>query len=371
MIAEHSIREALSSVIDPEIRRNVVELDMVRGVDVRGDHVDVTIALTVAGCPMKADLEGQVRRHVGAVEGVATVGVAFDVMTPQERTALRQRLQPGSNGGEQKSISLSQRTRVVALASGKGGVGKSTLSVNLAAALASDGAELGVVDADIYGYSIPRMLGVNRRPVVVDKMIVPPVEHGLRVMSIGFFLDTEQAVVWRGPMLHRALEQFLTDVHWGELDYLVVDMPPGTGDVAISLGQLLPEPDLIVVTTPQPAAQRVAARTADVAAKTGMRVAGVVENMSFVRCPCCGEVSHPFGAGGGRALAGELGVPLLAEIPLDEPLREAADGGTPLVVSAPEAESAKAVLALADALPGALRPRSGAERISRRLGVLS
>jgi ATP-binding protein involved in chromosome partitioning len=372
MIAEQSIREALRAVIDPEIRRDVVELDMVRGVDVRGDHVDVTIALTVAGCPMKADLEGQVRRHVGAVDGVVSVGVAFDVMTPEERTALRQRLHPGGdNGGEQKAISLSKRTRVVALASGKGGVGKSTLSVNLAAALAAGGAEVGVVDADIHGYSIPRMLGVSRRPVVVDKMIVPPVAHDLRVMSIGFFLDSEQAVVWRGPMLHRALEQFLTDVHWGELDYLVVDMPPGTGDVAISLGQLLPEPDLVIVTTPQPAAQRVAARTADVAAKTGMRVAGVVENMSFMRCPCCGEVSHPFGSGGGRALADELGVPLLAEIPIDEPLREAADGGTPLVVSSPEAESARAVAALAEALPGALRPRSGAERISRRLGVLS
>jgi len=371
MIAEQSIREALRAVIDPEIRRSVVELDMVRGVDVRGDHVDVTIALTVAGCPMKADLEGQVRQHVGSVDGVATVGVAFNVMSPEERTALRQRLHPGGNGAEQKSISLSRRTRVVALASGKGGVGKSTLSVNLAAALAAGGAEVGVVDADIHGYSIPRMLGVNRRPVVVDKMIVPPVTHGLRVMSIGFFLDSEQAVVWRGPMLHRALEQFLTDVHWGELDYLVVDMPPGTGDVAISLGQLLPEPDLVVVTTPQPAAQRVAARTADVAGKTGMRIAGVVENMSFVRCPCCGEVSHPFGSGGGQVLAGELGVPLLAEIPLDQPLREASDGGTPLVVSAPDAESARAVAALAEALPGVLRPRSGAERISQRLGVLS
>ena len=371
MIAEQSIRESLRAVIDPEIRRSVVELDMVRGVDVRGDHVDVTIALTVAGCPMKADLEGQVRHHVGSVEGVASVGVSFDVMSPQEKTALRERLQPAGNGNEKKPISLGARTRVVALASGKGGVGKSTLSVNLAAVLAAGGAEVGVVDADIHGYSIPRMLGVSRRPVVVDGMIVPPVAHGMRVMSIGFFLDTEQAVVWRGPMLHRALEQFLTDVHWGELDYLVVDMPPGTGDVAISLGQLLPEPDLLVVTTPQPAAQRVAARTADVAEKTGMRVAGIVENMSFVRCPCCGEVSHPFGSGGGRALAEELGVPLLAEIPLDEPLRVAADGGTPLVMSAPDADSAQAVAALADALPGALRPRSGAERISRRLGVLS
>src|SRR6476646_2309883 len=369
MVAESAIREALAGVIDPELRRSVVELDMVRSVDVRESHVDVTIALTVAGCPMKADLESQVRERVGAVDGVASVGVSFDVMTPEQRTALRERLHPGGNGS--KPIAIAQRTRVVAIASGKGGVGKSTVTANLAAALAAGGAEVGVVDADIYGYSIPRMLGVSRRPVVVDKMIVPPVSHDLRVMSIGFFLESDQAVVWRGPMLHRALEQFLTDVHWGELDYLIVDMPPGTGDVAISLGQLLPEPDLVVVTTPQPAAQRVAARTADVAAKTGMRIAGVVENMSFARCPCCGEVSHPFGSGGGQALAAELGVPLLAEIPLDEPLRVSADGGTPLVVSAPDADSAQAVAALAEGLPGALRPRSGAERISRRLGVLS
>jgi ATP-binding protein involved in chromosome partitioning len=303
------------------------------------------------------------------VPGVERVRLGFDVMTPEERQALTTKLRGGRP--ERAGISLEPSTRVLAICSGKGGVGKSTLSANLAAALAAGGAEVGLVDADIHGYSIPRMLGVSRRPVVVDKMIVPPVAHGMRVMSIGFFLDSEQAVVWRGPMLHRALEQFLTDVHWGELDYLVVDMPPGTGDVAISLGQLLPEPDLVIVTTPQPAAQRVAARTAEVAEKTGMRVAGVVENMSFVRCPCCGEVSHPFGSGGGRGLAEELGVPLLAEIPLDEPLREAADNGMPLVVSAPDADSARAISALADALPGTLRPRSGAERISRRLGVLS
>src|SRR5690349_3321128 len=259
---------------------------MVRSVDVRASHVEVTIALTVAGCPMKADLESQVRGRVGAVEGVESVRVSFDVMTPEQRTALRERLHPGGNGA--KPLAISQRTRVLAVASGKGGVGKSTVTANLAAALAAGGAEVGVVDADIYGYSIPRMLGITRRPVVVEGMIVPPVNHGLRIMSIGFFLDGDQAVVWRGPMLHKALEQFLTDVHWGELDYLVVDMPPGTGDVAISLGQLLPEPDLVIVTTPQPAAQRVAARTADVAAKTGMRVAGVVEDMSFMRCAGCG-----------------------------------------------------------------------------------
>jgi ATP-binding protein involved in chromosome partitioning len=345
MIAEQSIREALRAVIDPEIRRSVVELEMVRGVDVRGDHVDVTIALTVAGCPMKADLEGQVRHHVGSVEGVATVGVAFDVMSPQEKTALRQRLQPGGNGSEQKSISLSQRTRVVALASGKGGVGKSTLSVNLAAALAAGGSEVGIVDADIHGYSVPRMLGVSRRPVVVDKMIVPPVQHGLRVMSIGFFLDSEQAVVWRGPMLHRALEQFLTDVHWGELDTLVVDMPPGTGDVSISLGQLLPRAEAVIVTTPQPLAQEVAARAALMAQKTNMRLLGVVENMT-------GEA---FGSGGGERLAHELGVELLGTVPLDPRLREAGDAGEPLVETDPGSESAQAILGIAEAIAATRR----------------
>jgi ATP-binding protein involved in chromosome partitioning len=367
MVSEAAIREALVGVIDPELRRSVVELDMVRAVDVHASHVDVTIALTVAGCPMKADLESQVRGRVGAVEGVESVGVKFGVMTPEQRTALRQRLHPG--GDETKPLAISSRTRVLAVASGKGGVGKSTVTTNLAAALAAGGAEVGVVDADIYGYSIPRMLGITRRPVVVEGMIVPPVNHGLRIMSIGFFVEPDQAVVWRGPMLHKALEQFLTDVHWGELDYLVVDMPPGTGDVSISLGQLLPSPDVLIVTTPQAAAQQVAERSAEVAAKTGMHVAGVIENMSYLVCPCCGERSHVFGEGGGRALADRLGVPLLGEIPLDEPLREAADAGRPLVLEDPDAASARAVADIAAALPGALRPRSGAERIDRRLSV--
>jgi ATP-binding protein involved in chromosome partitioning len=367
MVSEAAIREALVGVIDPELRKSVVELDMVRAVDVRESHVDVTIALTVAGCPMKADLESQVRGRVGAVEGVESVGVSFGVMTPEQRTALRQRLHPGGDGA--KPLAISGRTRVVAVASGKGGVGKSTVTANLAAALAAGGAEVGVVDADIYGYSIPRMLGITRRPVVVEGMIVPPVNHGLRIMSIGFFVEPDQAVVWRGPMLHKALEQFLTDVHWGELDYLVVDMPPGTGDVSISLGQLLPSPDVVIVTTPQAAAQQVAERSAEVAAKTGMRVAGVIENMSYLVCPCCGERSHVFGEGGGRALAERLGVPLLGEIPLDEPLRQAADAGRPLVLEDGDAASARAVADIAAALPGVLRGRSGAERIDRRLSV--
>jgi ATP-binding protein involved in chromosome partitioning len=317
---------------------------------------------------MKAELESQVRRHVGAVAGVDAVGVSFDVMTPEQRAALRQRLQGGA-GREEKTITITARTRVVAVASGKGGVGKSTVTANLAAALAAGGAEVGVVDADIYGYSIPRMLGITRRPVVVDSMIVPPVNHGLRIMSIGFFLEPDQAVVWRGPMLHKALEQFLTDVHWGDLDYLIVDMPPGTGDVSISLGQLLPSPDVIIVTTPQAAAQQVAERSAEVAGKTGMHVAGVIENMSYLVCPCCGERSHLFGEGGGRALADRLGVPLLGQIPLDEPLRIASDAGRPLVLDHPDSSSATAIAEIAAALPQALRPRSGAERIDRRLSV--
>ena len=369
MVSEADIRRALVAVIDPEIRRSVVELDMVRDVTVTGPAVSVTIALTVAGCPMKANLEGQVKHHVGALDGVEAVSVAFDVMTPEQRTALRQRLQGGAGEGEAKTISLSPRTRVIAVASGKGGVGKSTLTANLAAALAMGGAEVGVVDADVYGYSLPRMLGVNRRPVVADRRRGPPVSVDVPVMSIGFFTEPDAAVVWRGPMLHRALEQFLSDVHWGELDYLVVDMPPGTGDVSISLGQLLPAPDLLLVTTPQPAAQKVAMRAAEVAGKTGMRIAGVVENMSHLVCSCCGEVTRPFGEGGGRRLAEDLGVPLLGQVPLDEPLRVAADGGTPLVLSDPDAASAAAIRELASAVPGVLRPRRGAEKIAKRLAI--
>ncbi len=370
MISEPAVREALVGVIDPEIRRSVVELDMVRGVEINGGHVQVTLALTVAGCPMRSDLQRQVSERVGAVEGVGDVGVTFDVMTPEERTALRQRLQGGGGSQDKKQISLPHTARVVAIASGKGGVGKSTLTANLAAALAAGGSEVGVVDADIYGYSLPRMFGIDRRPVVMDGMIVPPVAHDLRVMSIGFFTEGDAAVVWRGPMLHRALEQFLTDVHWGEIDYLLVDMPPGTGDVSISLGQLLPEPDVVVVTTPQPAAQAVAKRSAEVAAKTGMRVAGVIENMSYMECTGCGERMHPFGSGGGQALADELGVPLLGMVPLEDPLREGGDSGTPLVVEQPDAPSARAIAEIALALPGVLRPRPAAERIGRRLSVI-
>jgi ATP-binding protein involved in chromosome partitioning len=340
-VTEQQVREALAGVIDPELKRPVTELDMVRGVRIAGDEVAVTIALTVAGCPLKHSFEEQVARVLTPI-GVTGTSVEFEVMTPDERAALTTKLR---GGRPEKTISLDPKTRVVAIASGKGGVGKSTLTVNLAAAFAARGEQVGVLDADVYGHSIPHMLGIRQRPVVVDKMIVPPVKGDLKLMSIGFFLDENSPVMWRGPMLHRALEQFLSDVHWGEIDTLLVDMPPGTGDVAISLGQLLPRAEVVVVTTPQPAAQEVAVRAAEMAQRTGGRVIGVIENMA-------GEI---FGTGGGEELAEEIGVPLLGSVSLDPRLRECADEGEPLVTVDPEAEASRAITEIAAALASTRR----------------
>jgi ATP-binding protein involved in chromosome partitioning len=339
------ITEALGKVIDPELKRPVTELDMVREVRVEGSHVAVTIALTVVGCPLRSSFETQVQEHLLPLPGVESVSLEFDVMSPDERAALTQRLR-GSITGRSKGLSLDASTRVLAVASGKGGVGKSTLSVNLAAAFERQGLRTGILDADVYGHSIPHMLGMSQRPVVVDKMIVPPVRGELKLMSIGFFLEENAPVMWRGPMLHRALEQFLSDVLWGQLDVLVVDMPPGTGDVSISLGQLLPRAEALVVTTPQPAAQQVAVRAAQMAHKTGMRLVGAVENMSYL----VGSRQEVFGAGGGEALAHAIDAPLLAKIPLDPRLRECADEGDPLVWAEPENETARTIIDLAEAL---------------------
>jgi ATP-binding protein involved in chromosome partitioning len=278
------------------------------------------------------------------------VSLAFDVMSPEERAALTQRLRGGITE-RTKGISVDASTRVLAVASGKGGVGKSTLSVNLAAAFDRLGQRTGILDADVYGHSIPHMLGITQRPVVVDKMIVPPVSGDLKLMSIGFFLEENAPVMWRGPMLHRALEQFLSDVHWGELDTLVVDMPPGTGDVSISLGQLLPRAEVVVVTTPQPAAQQVAVRAAQMAQKTGMHVIGAVENMSYL----VGSGQEIFGAGGGEALADAIDAPLLGRIPLDPRLRESADAGEPLVWADPQNETARTIVELAEAITATRR----------------
>jgi len=341
-----AILTALERVIDPELKRPVTELDMVRDVVVSADGaVEVVIALTVAGCPLRSSFEQQVAEHVGGVPGVTDVSLRFDVMTPEEKAALASRLR---GGRAEREIRLDPATRVVAVASGKGGVGKSTLTANLAAALAERGERVGVLDADVYGYSIPHVLGITQRPIVVDSLIVPPVRGDLKVMSIGLFAEDNGPIMWRGPMLHKALEQFLSDVHWGELDTLVVDMPPGTGDVAISLGQLLPRAEAIVVTTPQPAAQQVAVRAAIMAQKTGMRVLGVVENMSWL----VGSGQELFGSGGGEALAAEIDASLLARIPFDPALREAADEGRPVIETAPDAEVAGAIRDLADAVAG-------------------
>jgi ATP-binding protein involved in chromosome partitioning len=338
------VMAALGGVIDPELRRPVTELDMVRNVEISDGRVSLTIVLTVAGCPLRNSFEEQVERVLSGVEGVTGFQLSFDVMTPEERQALTTRLR-GTASDRENVIQLPAGCRVIAVASGKGGVGKSSLSANLAVAFSQLGHEVGVLDADVYGHSIPHILGIRQKPVAVDQMIVPPVKDGLKLMSIGFFLDGNEPVMWRGPMLHRALEQFLTDVHWGEIDVLVVDMPPGTGDVSISLGQLLPRAEVLVVTTPQKLAQDVAARAASMAQKTNMRLLGVVENMS-------GEV---FGTGGGAELARELGVPLLGTVPLDPLLREQGDAGVPILAAHPEAESAQAIASIAqevDALRG-------------------
>jgi ATP-binding protein involved in chromosome partitioning len=336
---------ALGKVIDPELKRPITELEMVRDVHVEAGALTVTIALTVAGCPLRSSFENQVNEHLLPLPGVKSVSLEFDVMSPDERAALTQKLR-GSVTQRSKGISIDASTRVLAIASGKGGVGKSTLSVNLAAAFDRLGQRTGILDADVYGHSIPHMLGVTQRPVVVDKMIVPPVRGDLKLMSIGFFLEENAPVMWRGPMLHRALEQFLSDVHWGEIDTLVVDMPPGTGDVSISLGQLLPRAEVLVVTTPQPAAQQVAVRAAQMAKKTGMSLIGAVENMSYL----VGSGQEVFGAGGGEDLAAEIDAPLLAKIPLDPRLRESADAGEPLVWADPENETARSIVELAQAI---------------------
>ena len=344
--SQDEIRNALEQVIDPELKRNVVELDMVRDVRVGGGEVAVTIALTVAGCPLRASFEEQVERALLPLPGVERVSLSFDVMSPDEKAALATRLR-GSIGERTKGISVDRSTRVIAVASGKGGVGKSSLSVNLAAALARLGQRTGILDADVYGHSVPHLLGVRQRPVVVDKMIVPPVRDELKLMSIGFFLDENAPVMWRGPMLHRALEQFLSDVHWGELDTLVVDMPPGTGDVSISLGQLLPRAEAVIVTTPQPLAQEVAVRAALMAQRTNLRLIGVVENMA-------GDV---FGSGGGDALAQELGIALLGRVPLDPRLRVCGDAGEPVVWAEPDSPAAEALFAIADTIVATERER--------------
>jgi len=342
MPTREQITEALKSVIDPELRKDIVELEMVRAIDIKdGGVVDVTVSLTTPGCPIKGHFQSAVAKEVSAVEGVTRVNVGFDVLTDQEKSGLQRKL--GRPGGLPEG-SLAQVANVICVGSGKGGVGKSSLTVNLAAALLAEGKKVGVLDADVWGYSIPRMLGLGgQRPKVSgERKILPLESHGIKVMSIGFFIAEDEAVVWRGPMLHKALTQFLEDVNWGELDFLLIDLPPGTGDVSMTLAQLLPEAKFVIVTTPQAAAQKVARRAAEMADKVKLEIGGVIENMSGFTTPA-GERFPIFGEGGGRRLADELEVPLLGTVPLTMPLRATSDAGTPLIEVDPDDPAAQAI----------------------------
>jgi ATP-binding protein involved in chromosome partitioning len=342
MPTHDQVIQALRSVIDPELRRDIVELEMVRSVDIHDNGVvDVMVSLTTVGCPIRSHFQTGVATAVRELEGVTAVNVSFDVLSDDEKTALGRKLGRGSL----PEGALAQVKNVICIGSGKGGVGKSSVTANLAAALSAQGKQVGVLDADVWGYSQPRMLGLGaERPRVNGERKIIPLTafDGISVMSIGFFLEQDAAVVWRGPMLHKALQQFLEDVDWGELDYLLIDLPPGTGDVSMTLAQLLPQAKFVIVTTPQPVAQKVARRSAEMAAKLKLEIVGVIENMSAFLTPG-GERYQLFGEGGGRLLADELDVPLLAKIPLTMALREQSDAGIPVVFSDPDDPAAQAL----------------------------
>jgi ATP-binding protein involved in chromosome partitioning len=362
---KEQVLEALRGVEDPELRKSIVELDMVREIAVRDGHVTVDALLTISGCPLRDSIVASISDKVKALPGVSDVTVNLGVMSPEQRQTLITRLRGGDMHPEKKPsfLTADSRTRVIAVASGKGGVGKSTVTANLAMAMALDGRTVGIIDADVYGFSIPRMLGVSGQPTAIDNMLIPLERDGIRVMSIGFLLPDEgEAVVWRGPMLHKALVTFIQEVHWGDdLEYLFIDLPPGTGDVALSIAQTLPQASLLIVTTPQPAAASVAQRAAKMAERVNMDVVGVVENMSGFAPTPGGPTIDVFGRGGGLRLAEQLGVPLLGEIPLDVDVREGSDAGEPVVKARPDAPAARTLRAiarkLADLVPVAARAR--------------
>jgi ATP-binding protein involved in chromosome partitioning len=368
-VTEAQVLEALRPVQDPELHRSIVDLDMVRSIAVAGPQVAVTVALTVEGCPLRSEITRRVDTAVTALDDVDAVDLDFTVMTDDERAALRTKLhgdpaatagsQPAHGHAEGRAIPFADpdsKTRVLLIASGKGGVGKSSVTTNLSVALAARGHDVAVVDADVWGFSIPRMLGVDHPPVVIDQMLVPPESYGVRCISMGFFAQEDQPVIWRGPMLHKALEQFLTDVFWDEPDFLLVDLPPGTGDISISLAQFLPRAEVYVVTTPQPAAQRVAQRAAFMAQKVNLEVRGVIENMSWFTGDD-GKRYELFGAGGGDELATRLGVPMVGQVPLVPELRAGSDSGQPIVAVEPESEAAEVFGHIAETIDVELAPK--------------
>ena len=363
------IRDALATVIDPEIRRPITEIGMVRSVEVDGATAVIGIDLTTQGCPMRDRITGDVDAAARMVSGVDEVRIELGVMSEEQRLELRSKLRGGKPEPVIQFTQPGNMTRVYAIASGKGGVGKSTVTTNLAAAMAQDGLKVGVLDADIFGFSIPGMLGVQGQPTRLDDMLLPPIAHEVKAVSIGMFVPAGQPVVWRGPMLHRAIEQFLADVFWGDLDVLLLDLPPGTGDIAISTAQLLPHAEIVVVTTPQSAAAAVAERAGAIATQTSQNVVGVIENMAWLEQPD-GSRLHVFGEGGGATVASRLSgvlgttVPVLGQIPLDIAAREAGDAGTPVVISAPDSPAAQAMVEIARALTSRRRGLAG-----RSLGV--
>lgn len=361
-ILESDVHEALSRVDDPEIGKPITELNMVESVTIDGNDVAVGIYLTIAGCPMRDTIESNVRAVVEELDGVGDVSITLHTMSDEQRRALAQKLRGEQTGPAIPFADPDTRTRVIAVASGKGGVGKSSMTVNLATAMAAQGLTVGIVDADIYGHSVPGLMGSeDQGPTLVDEMIMPPIAHGVRHISVGQFVEGNAPIVWRGPMLTRAIQQFLGDVYWGDLDVLFMDLPPGTGDVAITVAQLVPNAELLIITTPQAAAAEVAERAGTIAQQTDQTIAGVIENMSGMTMPD-GTVLNIFGEGGGEHVAERLtqltdsDVKLLGSVPLDPKLREHGDTGTPVVISDPDSPAAKAVLEIVDKLK--VRPNS-------------
>jgi ATP-binding protein involved in chromosome partitioning len=359
LVTEEQVRRALRSVNDPEIGRPIEDLGMLQGIQVEDGLVRVKVLITIEGCPLKDRITDDVTRALAPVEGIERVQVDLSPMSEQQRASLVANLRGGAAPQQQPTFFTGSDTVVIAVASGKGGVGKSSVTVNLACALAAEGHRVGVLDADVWGFSVPRMMGVTGKPVGFNDMILPLESHGVKVISMGFFVPEETPVIWRGPMLHKAIEQFLGDVYWGDLDFLLCDLPPGTGDVSISLASFLPGASMLVVTTPQEAARKVAERAGKMAERTNLRPMGVIENMSWFVCHHCGERTPIFGRGGGEEAAQTLGVPLFAQVPLEPSVREGGDDGTPIVVTDPDSPAGEALRRAAREIAHATRSKVG------------